>query len=72
MCEISPKDTKLSPAFHTNTQNPNPFMNPMGPVPGGARSAGVMPTSLDDYVRRPLVELTSAEKAELFFTLDSI
>ena len=27
---------------------------------------------IEDYVRRPLVELTKAEKTELIFTLDSI
>ena len=27
---------------------------------------------IEEYVRRPLVELTKAEKADLFFTLDAI
>ena len=43
---------------------PNPFMNPMGPVPGGARSAGVMPTSLDDYVRRLDEKIAELEREE--------
>lgn len=42
---------------------PNPFMNPMGPVPGGSKS-GIMPTSLDDYVRRLDEKIAELEKEE--------
>lgn len=41
--------------------------NPV-PVKAALASKGL----IEDYVRRPLVELTKAEKAELMFTLDSI
>lgn len=43
---------------------PNPFMNPTGPVPGGSRSAGIMPTSLDDYVRRLDEKIAELEREE--------
>jgi len=40
------------------------------PVP--VKAALAYKEIIEDYVRRPLVELTKAEKAELIFTLDSI
>lgn len=54
---------KLYPIFKKLFMAPNPV-----PVKAALAYRGV----IEDYVRRPLVELTKAEKAELFFTLDSI
>ncbi len=54
---------KLYPIFKKLFMAPNPV-----PVKAALAYRGI----IDDYVRRPLVELTKAEKAELFFTLDSI
>ena len=44
----------------------------MAPNPVPVKAALAYREIIDDYVRRPLVELTKAEKAELIFTLDSI
>ena len=44
----------------------------MAPNPVPVKAALAYKEIIDDYVRRPLVELTKAEKAELIFTLDSI
>ena len=44
----------------------------MAPNPVPVKAALAYREIIDDYVRRPLVELTAAEKAELFFVLDSI
>lgn len=44
----------------------------MAPNPVPVKAALAYKEIIEDYVRRPLVELTKAEKAELFFTLDSI
>ena len=44
----------------------------MAPNPVPVKAALAYRDIIEDYVRRPLVELTSAEKAELIFTLDSI
>lgn len=41
----------------------NPYM-PAGMAPGGARSAGVMPTSLDDYVKRLDEKIAELEREE--------
>ena len=54
---------KLYPIFKKLFMAPNPV-----PVKAALAYRGV----IEDYVRRPLVELTKAEKTELFFTLDSI
>lgn len=54
---------KLYPIFKKLFMAPNPV-----PVKAALAYRGV----IEDYVRRPLVELTKAEKAELFFVLDSI
>lgn len=54
---------KLYPIFKKLFMAPNPV-----PVKAALAYRGL----IEDYVRRPLVELTKAEKAELFFTLDSI
>lgn len=54
---------KLYPIFKKLFMAPNPV-----PVKAALAYKGV----IEDYVRRPLVELTKAEKAELIFTLDSI
>ncbi len=54
---------KLYPIFKKLFMAPNPV-----PVKAALAYRGV----IDDYVRRPLVELTKTEKTELFFTLDSI
>lgn len=54
---------KLYPIFKKLFMAPNPV-----PVKAALAYRGV----IEDYVRRPLVELTKSEKAELFFTLDSI
>ena len=45
----------------------NPFMptsNPTGPVPGKSSNAGVMPTSLDDYVKMLDQKIAELEKEE--------
>ena len=42
----------------------NPFTNPTGPVPGGRKSSGVVPTSLDDYVRRLDEKIAELERQE--------
>ena len=44
----------------------------MAPNPVPVKAALAYKELIEDYVRRPLVELTPAEKAELIFTLDSI
>ena len=44
----------------------------MAPNPAPAKAALAYTETIYAYVRRPLVELTKAEKAELIFTLDSI
>ena len=44
----------------------------MAPNPVPVKAALAYKELIEDYVRRPLVELTKAEKAELFFTLDAI
>ena len=54
---------KLYPIFKKLFMAPNPV-----PVKAALAYKGV----IEDYVRRPLVELTKAEKTELIFTLDSI
>ena len=41
----------------------NPYM-PAGMAPGGSRSAGVMPTSLDDYVKRLDEKIAELEREE--------
>jgi len=54
---------KLFPIFKKLFMVSNPV-----PVKSALASRGL----IEEYVRRPLVELTKAEKAELMFTLDSI
>lgn len=54
---------KLYPIFKKLFMAPNPV-----PVKAALAYKGL----IEEYVRRPLVELTKAEKAELTFTLDSI
>ena len=54
---------KLFPVFKKLFMVSNPV-----PVKAALASKGL----IEEYVRRPLVELTKAEKAELLFTLDSI
>jgi 4-hydroxy-tetrahydrodipicolinate synthase len=54
---------KLYPIFKKLFMAPNPV-----PVKAALAYKGL----IEDYVRRPLVELTKSEKAELIFTLDSI
>jgi 4-hydroxy-tetrahydrodipicolinate synthase len=54
---------KLFPVFKKLFMVSNPV-----PVKAALASKGL----IEEYVRRPLVELTKAEKAELMFTLDSI
>ena len=54
---------KLFPIFKKLFMVSNPV-----PVKSALASKGL----IEEYVRRPLVELTKAEKAELLFTLDSI
>ncbi len=54
---------KLYPIFKKLFMAPNPV-----PVKAALAYRGI----IEDYVRRPLVELTKAEKTELFFVLDSI
>ena len=54
---------KLYPVFKKLFMAPNPV-----PVKAALAYKGL----IEDYVRRPLVELTKAEKADLYFTLDSI
>ena len=44
----------------------------MAPNPVPVKAALAYKDLIEDYVRRPLVELTKAEKAELIFVLDSI
>ena len=44
----------------------------MAPNPVPVKAALAYKEIIEDYVRRPLVELTKAEKAELIFVLDSI
>ena len=44
----------------------------MAPNPVPVKAALAYKEIINDYVRRPLVELTKSEKAELIFTLDSI
>lgn len=44
----------------------------MAPNPVPVKAALAYREVIEDYVRRPLVELTKAEKTELFFVLDSI
>ena len=44
----------------------------MAPNPVPVKAALAYKEIIEDYVRRPLVELTKAEKTELIFTLDSI
>lgn len=54
---------KLYPIFKKLFMAPNPI-----PVKAALAYKGL----IEDYVRRPLVELSKAEKTDLFFTLDSI
>ena len=54
---------KLYPAFKKLFMAPNPV-----PVKAALAHKGL----IEDFVRRPLVELSSIEKKELFITLDSI
>lgn len=54
---------KLYPIFKKLFMAPNPV-----PVKAALAYKGI----IDEYVRNPLVELTKAEKTELYFTLDSI
>lgn len=54
---------KLYPVFKKLFMAPNPV-----PVKAALAYKGL----IEDYVRRPLVELTKAEKAELIFTIDNI
>ena len=54
---------KLYPIFKKLFMAPNPV-----PIKAALAYKGL----IEDYVRRPLVELTRAEKAELYFTIDSI
>ena len=54
---------KLYPIFKKLFMAPNPV-----PVKAALSYKGI----INDYVRRPLVELTKQEKNELFFVLDSI
>ena len=54
---------KLYPIFKKLFMAPNPV-----PVKAALAYKGI----IEDYVRRPLVELTKQEKTELIFTLDSI
>ena len=54
---------KLYPIFKKLFMAPNPV-----PVKAALAYKGL----IEDYVRRPLVELTKAEKTELIFALDSI
>lgn len=54
---------KLYPIFKKLFMAPNPV-----PVKAALAYKGL----IEEYVRRPLVELTKAEKTELIFTLDSI
>ena len=54
---------KLYPIFKKLFMAPNPV-----PVKAALAYRGI----IEDYVRRPLVELNKSEKAELIFTLDSI
>ena len=44
----------------------------MAPNPVPVKAALAYKEVIEEYVRRPLVELTKAEKADLIFTLDSI
>ena len=44
----------------------------MAPNPVPVKAALAYKEIIEEYVRRPLIELTKAEKAELIFTLDSI
>ena len=44
----------------------------MAPNPVPVKAALAYKELIDEYVRRPLVELTKAERAELIFTLDNI
>lgn len=53
---------KLYPIFKKIFMAPNPV-----PIKAALAKAGLM----EDYVRRPLVELTDSEKAELYAVLDS-
>lgn len=54
---------KLYPAFRKLFMAPNPV-----PVKAALAHKGI----IEDYVRRPLVELTEDEKADLFSVLDSV
>lgn len=54
---------KLYPAFRKFFMTPNPV-----PVKAALAHKGL----IEDYVRRPLVELTGEEKSELFKVLDSV
>ena len=54
---------KLYPIFKKLFMAPNPV-----PVKAALAYKGI----IQEYVRRPLIELTKTEKADLFFTLDSI
>ena len=54
---------KLYPIFKKLFMAPNPV-----PVKAALAYKGI----IEEYVRRPLVELTKAEKTDLIFTLDSI
>lgn len=54
---------KLYPAFKKLFFAPNPI-----PVKAALAHKGI----IEEFVRRPLVELTSEEKAELFKVLDSV
>ena len=54
---------KLYPIFKKLFMAPNPV-----PIKAALAYKGL----IEEYVRRPLVELTKAEKTDLYFTLDSI
>lgn len=54
---------KLYPAFRKLFMAPNPV-----PVKAALAHRGV----IEDYVRRPLVELSEIEKKDLFMVLDAI
>jgi flagellar biosynthesis GTPase FlhF len=43
---------------------PNPFMSQPGPMPGMGNKSGIMPTSLDDYVKRLDEKIAELEREE--------
>ena len=64
-------DTKTAKNMHLKLYPIFKKLN-MAPNPVPVKAALAYRDIIEDYVRRPLVELTKAEKAELIFTLDSI